>query len=175
MKVESNFPKELADVASGTESLKDFGLLLREWIHHTNRSDISNRPAIAASINRPPKTLASCFKQGELADAYLAAYAEWIADRAKIDRPDWVKDPSRTLEFPWFADNARASLLILTPASFRQRNVFTIPEDVVKLRRGRPRVNPEQKRSKARERDRRYRERQRKLIKLAKSTPHTSC
>ena len=175
MSIQSNPPQELADVAAGSESLSDFGILLREWIHRLNRSDISNRPAIATSIKRAPKALASHFSQGEVADAYLAAYAEWIADQAKIDRPDWVTDSSRTLENPWFADNARASLLILTPASFRQRNLFTIPEKVVRLRRGRPRVSPEQKQAKARARDRRYRERQRQLIELAKSTAHTTC
>jgi hypothetical protein len=73
------------------------------------------------------------------------------------------------LKDPWFADEARASLLVLTPASFRQRNVYTIPEQVIKLRRGRPRVSDEQKREKAMARDRRYREKIReKLLKLRK-------
>ena len=77
------------------------------------------------------------------------------------------QNPPSLLENPWFADNARASLLIETPASFRQRGVFTIPESVVRLRRGRPRVSLEQKRAKARIRDQRYRAKIReKLNKL---------
>ena len=94
------------------------------------RRDVSNRPE-APSIRKKK------FTDGEVADAYLAAYAEWIADQAGIDRPLWTRD-KRSLSEPWFSDNARASLLIDTPASFRQRGIFTIPEKVVCLRRGRP-------------------------------------
>ena len=58
--------------------------------------------------------------------------------------------------------------MIDTPASFRQRGVFTIPENVVRLRRGRPRVSPEQKREKARIRDQRYRAKIREKLKKFK-------
>ena len=165
-----SLPQQLADVASQTESLNDFGLRLREWNHVLTRNDVSNRHALASAIKERPRHLANQFEGGEIADAYLGAYAEWIADRAGIDRPAWTRESARTLEQPWFADNARASLLILAPASFRQRNVFTVPEDVVRLRRGRPKVSAEQKRAKARERDRRYRARIRALIKTARQS-----
>lgn len=69
-----------------------------------------------------------------------------------------------------YRGNARASLLVLTPASFRQRNVFTIPEDVVRLRRGRPRVSDAQKIAKAHARDQRYRQRMRQLIEIGRRT-----
>ena len=105
------------------------------------------------------------FNEGEVADAYLSAYAEWIADQGGIERPVWVQRKSAYLEFPWFSDNARSSLLIDTPASFRQRGVFTIPENVVRLRRGRPRVSSQQKREKARIRDQRYRTKIREKLK----------
>jgi hypothetical protein len=121
---------------------------LREWNHSVTRGDVSNRPALAKAINREPERLLEKFAEGEIAGAYLAASAEWIADQAKIARPGWTRDPHRSLAEPWFADNARASLLVLTPASFRQRNLFTIPEEVVRLRRGRPRCSPEQKKPK---------------------------
>jgi len=161
-------PEQLMDVASQSQSLADFGLLLREWNHVLTRNDVSNRQAIAKAIQKCPPLVASRFEGGDIADAYLAAYAEWIADQAGIERPVWTQDPRRILEQPWFADNARASLLILAPASFRQRNVFTVPEAVVHLRRGRPRVSVAQKKAKARERDRRYRARIRKLIQTAR-------
>tara|TARA_B100001057_G_scaffold433490_1_gene462434 strand:+ start:2623 stop:3153 length:531 start_codon:yes stop_codon:yes gene_type:complete len=160
-------PNTLKKVAEQASDLQEFGLLLRDWIHQVTRGDISNRPALQRSIDETPPLLRTKFGQGEVADAYLAAYAEWIADKAKIDRPHWVQRSSRVLEEPWFADDARASLLIETPASFRQRGVFTIPESVVHLRRGRPRVSLEQKRAKARVRDQRYRAKIReKLNKL---------
>ncbi|MEO0509070.1 MAG: hypothetical protein AAF065_04305 [Verrucomicrobiota bacterium] len=168
MKNSPILPTTLADVAEQSESLGDFGLLLREWNHSVTRGDISNRPALARSIAETPTRLAQRFPEGEIADAYLAAYAEWIADKADIERPKWTQDNDQSLDTPWFADNARASLLILTPASFRQRNVFTIPEDVIRLRRGRPKVSTAQKKAKARERDRRYRERIRKLVAIGR-------
>ena len=168
MNASSDLPRELADIAATSRSLSDFGQLVREWNHFISRSDVTNRPAIAASIRRAPEKLTSRFALGGVADAYLAAYAEWLADQAHVDRPNWVTDAGRRLEVPWFADNARASLLILAPGSFRQRNVFTIPEKIIRLRRGRPRVSGEQKQAKARQRNRRYRERQKQLIELGR-------
>lgn len=167
MKNQSDRPHTLHEVAAQASSLEEFGLLLRDWIHYVTRRDVSNRPALALAISQAPSIRKKKFTDGEVADAYLAAYAEWIADQAAIDRPLWTMESKRSLSEPWFSDNARASLLIDTPASFRQRGIFTIPEKVVCLRRGRPRVSAEQKRDKARERDRRYREKVRtKLQKL---------
>ena len=158
-------PKTLNDVGTQSSTLGEFGLLLREWIHEVTRGDISNRPALKRAIEVAPRKLKKKFKGGEVADAYLSAYAEWIADQAGIERPVWVQRKSACLEFPWFSDNARSSLLIDTPGSFRQRGVFTIPENVVRLRRGRPRVSSQQKREKARIRDQRYRTKIREKLK----------
>jgi len=168
MKPDRQRPRQLAEVARESQSLSDFGHLLRDWNHTLTRSDISSRPALAEAIRQPPRLLASEFNQGDVADAYLGAYAEWIADQAGIDRPAWTADPRRNLDRPWFADTARASLLVLAPASFRQRNVFTVPEKVVRLRRGRPRVSQTQKKAKARERDRRYRQRIKAYIRIGR-------
>ena len=66
----------------------------------------------------------------------LAAYAEWIADQAGISRPAWCADPQRVTERPWFGSPLRGWLLAHTPASFRQRNLFTIPEPVFNLKPG---------------------------------------
>ena len=160
-------PKTFKEVAKQSSALEQFGLLLREWIHEVTRGDISNRPALKKTIEQPPQKLKNRFDKGEVADAYLCSYAEWIADQAGIERPAWVQRKDAQLQSPWFSDNARTSLLIETPASFRQRGVFTIPEPVVRLRRGRPRVSSEQKREKARLRDQRYRSKIReKLEKL---------
>ena len=160
-------PQTMLQVAEQSESLEEFGFLLRDWIHFLTRGDVSNRPALVRAISEEPTILAKKFEQGEVADAYLAAYAEWIADRVRVERPAWVLGKNRVLKEPWFADEARASLLVLAPASFRQRGVYTVPEEVARLRRGRPRVGEDRKRAKARARDRRYRENIRtKLRKL---------
>lgn len=167
MKKSNNRPTTLFEVAKQAQSLEEFGLLIRDWVHHITRRDVSNRPALLNALQKLPPSLKKKFEQGEVADAYLAAYAEWISDRAGITRPPWVKQKHRILDEPWFSDNARAALLVETPASFRQRGLFTIPESVVRLRRGRPRVSEEQKKAKARARDQRYREKIRqKLSKL---------
>ena len=167
MKESKNRPTTFCEVAKQAQSLEEFGLLLRDWIHHITRRDVSNRPALANALRKSPPNLAKKFEQGGVADAYLAAYAEWISDQAGIPRPSWVLEKHRILNQPWFSDNARTSLLVDTPASFRQRGIFTIPENVVRLRRGRPRVSAEQKKAKARARDQRYREKIRqKLNKL---------
>ncbi|MFP6899894.1 MAG: hypothetical protein VCA36_03060 [Opitutales bacterium] len=168
MRLKVERPQTMRQVAEESESLEEFGFLLRDWIHFLTRGDVTNRPALAQTIREEPPLLAKKLEQGEVADAYLAAYAEWIADRAKVERPRWVSGAKRTLRDPWFADEARASLLVLTPASFRQRGVYTVPEEVVRLRRGRPRVSGEQKREKARARDRRYRENIRAKLKKLK-------
>ena len=161
-------PQTMRQVAEESESLEEFGFLLRDWIHFLTRGDVSNRPAFVRSISEEPTILAKKFQQGEVADAYLAAYAEWIADQARVERPRWVSGAKRALQEPWFADDARASLLVLSPASFRQRGVYTVPEEVVRLRRGRPRVSEDQKREKARVRDRRYRKNIRAKLKKLK-------
>ncbi|MCC5834186.1 MAG: hypothetical protein JJU20_05585 [Opitutales bacterium] len=169
MNSEKTLPLQIKDIAAKSENLSDFGLLLREWNHTLTRGDVSSRPAIARAIKEAPRILSEQFPEGNIADAYLAAYAEWIADKAGISRPPWTCDPRRSLEVPWFADNARASLIVLTPASFRHRNVFTIPEEVVHLRRGRPRVSSSQKKAKARARDRRYRQRVKEWIQKGRT------
>ena len=54
---------------------------------HNASGPLSNRPALANALRKSPPSLAKKFEQGEVADAYLAAYAEWISDRAGIPRP----------------------------------------------------------------------------------------
>jgi hypothetical protein len=162
-------PRTLQQVAEASEKLEDFGLLLRDWNHVLLREDVSNRRKLSQSlIERPPKR-GGVFEQGEVCDAYLGAYAEWICGQAGIACPDWTRESFRYLRRPWFADNARTSLLVLAPSVFRNHGVYTIPENVVRLRRGRPSVDPEQKRRKARERDRRYRQRIKNLVAKARS------
>lgn len=108
---------------------------------------------------RPINKLCSSFDQGEIADAMLAAYAEWLADQAGIERPEWCGDRSRVTEHPWFGSPLRGWLIANTPASFRQRNLFTIPEPIFTPKPGRPRVSSEQKAQKAAARQRAYRKR----------------
>ena len=117
----------MRQVAEQSESLEEFGFLLRDWIHFLTRGDVSNRPALVRAISEEPSTLAKKFEQGEVADAYLAAYAEWIADRVRVERPAWGLGKKRVLTEPWFADQARAPLLVMTPASLPTTPAYPAP------------------------------------------------
>lgn len=161
-------PKTLYDVAEISDSITSFGMNLRDWQHEIQRGGVHSHRELAKRIDKEPRILANQFDQGDIADAYLAAYAEWIADRAKIQRPEWCSDPRRVARTPWFSTSAHAVMLLKSPASFRQRNLFTIPEDIFIAKPGRPRVSPEQKRRKAILRQAAYRKRIRALVNQAR-------
>ena len=156
-------PATLADVARASDSLASFGMNLRDWQHAIQRGGVRSRPEFQRRLDDPPALCQGRFTGGDIADAYLASYAEWLADRAGIDRPGWTGDSERIAADPWFATPVRGRLLAVTPASFRQRNIFTIPEPVFHPSRGRPRVSVEQQQEKARLRQKAYRRRIRAL------------
>jgi hypothetical protein len=166
--IDTKRPETLADVACWSNSLAAFGMNLRDWQHVIQRGEVRSRPAFFRRLQAEPPRLRGQFSGGDVADAYLAAYAEWLADQAGIERPQWVQDPSRVATNAWFAHPLRGPLLATTPASFRQRNLFTIPEPIFRPSRGRPRVPAVQKQEKARLRQKAYRQRIRVLIEQAR-------
>ena len=127
-----------------------------------------SRPEFSRRLSEVPPRCRGRFVGGDVADAYLAAYAEWLADQAGINRPAWTGDSERIARDPWFATPLRGRLLATTPASFRQRNLFTVPEPIFRAAPGRPRVSAEQKREKARLRQKAYRLRIRSLLEKAR-------
>ena len=143
-------PQTLAEIARDSDSLAAFGRSVRDWLHEARRH--SSRPQFAAMIAAEPPTLAERFPDGRVADAYLAAYAEWVAARVKIVAPAWAFAAERVAETPWFADGAlsdalRTESLRCSPSPFKRRNLFTrAVEWPASLRRGRPLVGDEQKR-----------------------------
>lgn len=162
-------PKTLREVAERSDSLAAFGVNLRDWQHEISRSGLHSRPELARRLQPPPPRLAGRMDGGDIADAYLAAYAEWIADQAGIPRPPWCREPERVAAKPWFATELRGYLLAVAPASFRQRNLFTVPEPVFVSRPGRPRVSEESKRLKACRRQKAYRQRMKSLVEQARA------
>jgi len=162
-------PKALSDVAEQSDTLQAFGMNLRDWQHAIQRGGVHSRAALRQRIDACPPRLADRFKDGDIADAYLAAYAEWIADQAGIQRPSWCGDSQRTAKDPWFATPVRGRLIAVTPASFRQRNLFTIPDPVFTPKPGQPRCSTEHKRQKANQRQKAYRDRVRVLLAKARA------
>jgi len=161
-------PQSLADVAAQSGTLAEFGNNLRDWQHEIQRGGIHSRKAFAQRIAEEPELLRAQFDGGDVADAYLAGYAEWLADEAGIDRPAWCGASQRVAERPWFGSPLRGHLLVASPASFRQRQIFTIPERVFTPRAGRPPVSESRKRERARLRQRAYRQRIAKLVRMAR-------
>lgn len=160
-------------MASWSDSLSAFGLNLRDWQHVIQRGGVHSKTELSRRIADAPQLLAGRFAQGDVADAYLAAYAEWLADHALITRPTWCGDSRRVARDPWFSGPTRSLLLVASPASFRQRNLFTKPELVFTPRAGRPRVPGEQKREKARLRQKAYRNRIKALVEYARASLDT--
>jgi hypothetical protein len=161
-------PQSLADVAAHSGTLAEFGSNLRDWQHEIQRGRIHSRNAFSQRIAEAPELLSPRFEGGDVADAYLAGYAEWLADEAGIARPDWCSSGQRVAERPWFASPLRGHLLVASPASFRQRQIFTIPERVFTPRAGRPPVSEPRKRERARLRQKAYRQRIAKLVRTAR-------
>jgi len=154
-------PSTLKAVAERSESLADFGRHLRDWLHELRL--VSSRPLAAVAIAEEPPRLSHKFAQGEVADAWLAAYAEHLAIKAGIQQPSWVFTSSRVLVEPSFNDKnesprLRALALAHAPLAFKRRNIYTPSVDLpLSLRAGRPRKSAKEKRQTNAERQRRFR------------------
>lgn len=74
-------------------------------------------------------------------DAYIAAAAEELARKFNLPEPEWVHNPDRFLEEPYFATNLqslKATLIKESPIGFRRRLIF-VSEDALY----RPRLEPQ--------------------------------
>jgi len=157
-------PRTLLEVANFSTSLEEFGRNLRDWQHEIQRGGVHSRAEFSRRLHDAPPLLFERFKEGDIADAMLGAYAEWLADQAGITRPFWCSDPKRVARYPWFGGPLRGWLIAHAPASFRHRNLFTIPEPVFKPKSGRPKKSREHKAQMAALRQRAYRQRIRVLL-----------
>ncbi|MDD2709605.1 MAG: hypothetical protein PHV34_16590 [Verrucomicrobiae bacterium] len=156
-------PETAAEVAEGARRLDLFGRAIRDWQHELRR--ISSRRDLAGRLMAAPRLLRRLFKDGEIADAYLAGYVCFLADKAKIKRPDWACAPLRVAKQPWFSREDRKRLLVVTPGALREHNIFAEPENVVAIRTGRPSKTDGERRQTNAARQRRYRQRVREKLK----------
>jgi len=134
-----NRPATLQAVAEQADSMESFGRLFQDWLHTVRTW--SSRPQVRRAIEKDPPRLAHRFRQGEVADAWLAAYAETIAAKLKIPAPAWSAD--RVAPQPWFGTSedphARACALRDSPQAFKARNLYVATVDLpLRLRAGRP-------------------------------------
>jgi hypothetical protein len=161
-------PKTVAQVCEFALEGEDWGMNVRDWQHVVR--NFHSRPEILKSVEEPPPIMRDFLNDGGLCDAYLAAYVEWLCDRAGVEAPEWVDDSRRVVDRPWYDTPGLWPLCFVeSPGAFRRRGVFTKPENVITIRPGRPSnlYKPEIKKQKNAERQRRYRQRvKEKLAKL---------
>ncbi len=115
-------PKSLSEVADLTAHGESFDLSLRNFL-----DGFYAQPDAAALTVEPVRLRTVVPKLGEVEDAYLAATAEWLAQRYQFALPAWPLSEDRRLHRPWFASelaSLRAVLLLESPAPFRARNLF---------------------------------------------------
>lgn len=153
-------PTTLKEIAQRSDSIGEFGRHLRDWLHELRRA--SSRTQAAAAITDEPPRLRDKFPQGQVADAWLAAYAEHLAGKVGIRPPEWAFAPWRTSEDPLFDEGStpplRSLALVRAPLAFKRRNIFTPSVDLpLVLRAGRPAKSAEEKRKTNAERQRRFR------------------
>jgi hypothetical protein len=152
-------PTTLREIAERSDSIEQFGRHLRDWLHELRR--VSSRTQAASAIADESPRLSGKFPQGNVADAWLAAYAEHLAGKAGIAAPEWAFAPWRTSDDPIFAEGDTPALrtlaLVRAPLAFKRRNIFTPSVDLpLKLRAGRPAKSSEEKRKTNAERQRRF-------------------
>jgi hypothetical protein len=147
-------PTTAAEVTFNIHELGDFQPRLQQWQNELKQ--VSSARELRQRIQDTPPLLRSRLKDHGYCDAYLAAYVAWICQLSKTTAPNWVMQSNRIADSACIDD---AIDLSQTPEPFRQRNLFTIPENVVHLRRGRPKKSTAHKLKNNAARQRRHRQR----------------
>jgi hypothetical protein len=166
-------PKALKEISERSDSIGDFGRHLRDWLHEL-QSVSSRRQAIEAIVDEPG-LLSKMFPEGNVADAWLAAYAEHLAGTIGVCAPEWAFLPSRIAAEPIFdegSDSRRLRALAIenSPLAFKRRNIYTPSVDLpVALRAGRPGKSIEEKRRTNAERQRRFRKMRLKELSMLRN------
>ncbi|MGQ0464099.1 MAG: helix-turn-helix domain-containing protein [Sporichthyaceae bacterium] len=125
----------------GTMSISELGAYLTEARSETTRRrlalDFLGRFAASDPHRRVALLLAEPGSTGEPHwDALLAGLAEHLAFHDGWDAPDWVFEPARFLDTPWyFVDlpSARGRADASSPTAFRRRNVWIDRSDLERV------------------------------------------
>ena len=112
-------PQSIAEVAREATDSGDFATRVAEFLDEFYAS-----PSRARITEEPPK-VSGDVEESDVMDVYLAAIAEYLADRNNFSCPEWAEN--RSLRHPHFAhpsEHLRALLLVESPPAFRKRNLF---------------------------------------------------
>lgn len=134
-------PKSLKELAQKAPTLEAWGLGLAEFLDEVNVVRKSgHKQLLLHLIHDEPPTLKGRFDNGETADAFGAALAEYIAQSVAASAPSWTSKRDRFLAEAWFplphiASHPRLRSLIEreTPPSFRDHNVFIDENSLVRV------------------------------------------
>lgn len=124
-------PRRLCDVASHAASGGPIDPALRNFldsfyleVDETERQKmIEDRPSLLPN---------------EKANAYLAAAAEYLAQKNGLKIPAWTSEKSRFLKSPFFPcdlESLKASMIVESPAAFRRRLIFVGSDPLYRPRR----------------------------------------
>lgn len=120
-------PKSLCEVAERSKSLESWGLELSDFLDEINFRQKRGLPLVSC-FEAAPLFLRGRINQGEVADAFAAALAEYLFGTViHQEAPAWTKQRDRFLTEPWFADDSpriREYLSSSAPVSFREHGVF---------------------------------------------------
>lgn len=129
----------LAEIAVSAKSVspkrrnEQFGDAMRNFLDAFYAADKKHRVQM---LQKEPAKLRAPLKDEGVADAYLAALANYLASQFRISPPLWAQGTDRRPDEPWFALNhpdARMWLITQSPAAFRERDLF-ISEDALTRR-----------------------------------------
>ena len=155
-------PQTAAEVALRSTDPGSFSGHIHDWMLYLQT--ISTKAAFLKSIEEPPEYLSMKINDKGECDAYLAAYIEWLCLTHDLDPPEWTQEPLRTALDPWYDPDSTLTetrLAFDTHPSFKNRNLFTIPENVLVFRRGRPRKTSKDLQQNNAERQKRFRDKRR--------------
>ena len=120
-------PESLREIAERADSIEAWGLALGDLLDEIGFRRGSS-VAIASCLKAEPPLLCGKFARGEVADAFAAALAEYLAaEHLRGNVPAWTRGRERFLASPWFADDSpklRDYLLTSAPPAFRDHGVF---------------------------------------------------
>jgi hypothetical protein len=129
-------PKNLGDVADRAVSLDSWGLALSDLLDEI-ACRRENRIEIESCVRTPPPLLRGKFQDGDIADAFAAALAEYVtSEQIGVPPPSWVSEPERFLIEPWYPDESpriREYLAKAAPRAFRVHGIFIDLDSLVRV------------------------------------------
>ena len=119
-------PRSLWEVAAETQTYRDFGAHLKDFLHEFEFARQRKHPVRPMLAKQPPR-LAACFAEGNICDAFLAATSDYLSRINGLPTPEWALQDDLVLKVPWFSEefpSVRMRLLRDTPSAFRDKNLF---------------------------------------------------